>query len=384
MEETVGLPYLEALTGKFVRAFKGGPDSREGKLLTVQSDYIVIQTEQNQLVYFAIEHLKIVVGNAKKTQLDLSSINEEETVYPANFLGVLESLQTSSIQVNGGGPASKVGRVVDVKEEFLVISTEKEGLVLYPISHIKSVTVLELAENELLPQFGDGTETINGLLSRLVHNWVSISAGGPNKVEGILMEVTDSHLIVVHHEELFYVTTDHVQFVVITVQVNENGEEEAEGENSANGGSSAGGSSKGSSSSGSSDESSSSSDESSSSSDESSSSSDESSSSSDESSSSSDKRKGSSYRRRGSSDRRKVSSVESSSSSVESSSSLDESSSVESSSSFIESSSSSSSYESSSSSSSNGGLGGLRGPRVNTFKQIWIENLIKATTQNPR
>ncbi|MDV7764440.1 hypothetical protein [Peribacillus sp. CSMR9] len=383
MEETVGLPYLEALTGKFVRVFKGGPDSREGKLLTVQSDYIVIQTEQNQLVYFAIEHLKIVVGNAKKTQLDLSSINEEETVYPANFLGVLESLQTSSIQVNGGGPASKVGRVVDVKEEFLVISTEKDGLVLYPISHIKSVTVLELADNELLPQFGDGTETINGLLSRLVHNWVSISAGGPNKVEGILMEVTDSHLIVVHHEELFYVTTDHVQFVVITVQVNENCEEEAEGENSANGGSSAGGSSKGSSSSGSSDESSSSSDESSSSSDESSSSSDESSSSSDESSSSSDerssssdesssssdKRKGSSYRRRGSSDRRKGSSVESSSSSVESSSS------------FIE---SSSSYESSSSSSSNGGLGRLRGPRENTFKQIWIENLIKATSQNPR
>ncbi|MGE1162160.1 hypothetical protein ACQJ0Y_02430 [Peribacillus simplex] len=373
MEETVGLPYLEALTGKFVRAFKGGPDSREGKLLTVQSDYIVIQTEQNQLVYFAIEHLKIVVVNAKKSQLDLCSINEEETVYPANFLGMLESLQTSCIQVNGGGPASKVGRVVDVKEEFLILSSENDGLVLYPISHIKSVTVLELADNELLPQFGDGTETINGLLSRLVHNWVSVSAGGPNKVEGILMEVTDSHLIVVHHEELFYVTTDHVQFVVITVQVNENREAEAEGENSANGGSSAGGSSKGSSSSGSSgssykgkgssDESSSSSDESSSSSDESSSSSDESSSSSDESSSSSD---------------------ESSSSSVESSSSLDESSSVESSSSFIESSSSSSSYESSSSSSSNGSLGRLRGPRVNTFKQMWIENLIKATSQNPR
>ena len=381
MEETVGLPYLEALTGKFVRAFKGGPDSREGKLLTVQSDYIVIQTEQNQLVYFAIEHLKIVVGNAKKTQLDLSSINEEETVYPANFLGVLESLQSSSIQVNGGGPASKVGRVVDVKEEFLVISTEKDGLVLYPISHIKSVTVLELADNELLPQFGDGTETINGLLSRLVHNWVSISAGGPNKVEGILMEVTDSHLIVVHHEELFYVTKDHIQFVVITVQVNENCEEEAEGENSANGGSSAGGSSKGSSSSGSSDESSSSSDESSSSSDESSSSSDESSSSSDESSSSSDESSSSSDKRKGSSYRRRGSSYESSSSSVESSSSLDESSSVESSSSFIE---SSSSYESSSSSSSNGGLGRLRGPRENTFKQIWIENLIKATNQNPR
>ena len=271
MEETVGLPYLEALTGKFVRAFKGGPDSREGKLLTVQSDYIVIQTEQNQLVYFAIEHLKIVVGNAKKSQLDLCSINEEETVFPANFLGMLESLQTSCIQVNGGGPASKVGRVVDVKEEFLILSSENDGLVLYPISHIKSVTVLELADNELLPQFGDGTETINGLLSRLVHNWVSVSAGGPNKVEGILMEVTDSHLIVVHHEELFYVTTDHVQFVVITVQVNENREAEAEGENSANGGSSAGGSSKGSSSSGSSgssykgkgssDESSSSSDE---------------------------------------------------------------------------------------------------------------------------
>lgn len=326
MAETVGLPYLDALTGKSVRVFKGGPDSREGRLIGVLSDYIVLQTgkdEQTQLVYYARDHLKIVVANSKKSQVDLLA-EEEETVYPTSFLGVLSTLQTSCIQVNGGGPGSKVGRVVDVKDEFLVLSTEKDGLVLYPISHIKSVTVIEQSDEQLLPEFVyNGTDTLNGLLTRIVHNWVSVFAGGPERVEGILMEVADTYLIVVHNQELFYVPTDHVQFVALTVRVEEEAEEETD-ENSEDGGSSDGG----------------------------------------------------------------ASNANSANGNSANGSRKDESSSLEESSSSYESSSSSSSYESSSSSSSSSSsderLGRRRSPRANAFKQIWIENLMKASNQNIR
>ncbi|WP_285765449.1 hypothetical protein [Peribacillus sp. SI8-4] len=324
MAETVSLPYLEALKGKFVRVYKGGPESREGRLIEVRSDYIVLQTEENQIVYYPIEHLKIVVENARKV-LDLCPINDKEIVYPGTFLGALEALQDSCIQVNGGGPASKIGRVIDVKDEFLVLSTEKEGLVLFSISHIKSVTVVEFACRELPPQdIYDGIDTLNGILSRLIHNWVSVSAGGPERVEGILIEVAETYIVVVHNEELFYVTTEHIQFLVLSVWIEDNCCESSSS------------SSCESSSSSSSCESSSSS-------------------SSCESSSSSSSCESSS-----------------SSSSCESSSS---SSSCESSA-IVESSSSSSSEESS-------GRGQGR-PRTNTFKQLWLENLIKAASQNTK
>ena len=336
MAETVSLPYLEALKGKFVRVYKGGPESREGRLVEVRSDYIVLHTEENQLVYYAIEHLKIVVENAKKA-LDLCPINNGEIVYPGTFLGALETLRDSCIQVNGGGPTSKVGRVVDVKEEFLVLSTEKEGLVLFPISHIKSVTVVEFACREIPSQdLYDGIDSLNGILSRLIHNWVSVSAGGPERVEGILIEVAEAYIVVVHNEELFYVTTEHIQFIALSVRIVETC---CESSSSSSCESSSSSSSCESSSSSSSYESSSSS-------------------SSCESSSSS-------------------SSCESSSSSIvfESSSS----------SSSDESSSSSSSEESSSSSSSNESSGrGQRRVRSNAFKQIWLENLIKAANQNTK
>ncbi|MFJ7755045.1 hypothetical protein ACQKGI_06675 [Peribacillus muralis] len=344
MAETVSLPYLEALKGKFVRVYKGGPESREGRLVEVRSDYIVLQTEENHLVYYAIEHLKIVVENAKRA-LNLCPINDKGFVYPETFIGALEALQDSCIQVNGGGPTSKVGRVIDVKEEFLVLSTEREGLVLFPISHIKSVIVVEFACRELPPQdLYEGIDSLNGILSRLIHNWVSVSAGGPERVEGILIEVAEEYIVVVHNEELFYVTTEHIQFVALSVRIEETCCESSSSSSSCESSSSSSSCESSSSSSSCESSSSSSSCESSSSS------------SSCESSSSSSSCESSS-----------------SSSSCESSSS----------SSSCESSSSSSSCESSSSSSSNESSGrGQRRVRSNQFKQLWLENLIKASSQN--
>ncbi|MFU2013686.1 hypothetical protein ACM6Q7_01205, partial [Peribacillus butanolivorans] len=231
MAETVSLPYLEALKGKFVKVFKGGPDSREGKLLEVKDDYIVLQTEDNQFVYYASQYLKIVIGKAKKSDVGVFPVDEAR-VFPNTFLEVLETLVASTIKVNGGGPESKIGRVLDAKEEFLVLSTEKDGLVVFPYSNVKNVTILESQSNDDLSEVTfSGAITLNDVLTMLIHNWVSINTGGPEKVGGVLVEVADEHVIVVQNEEIFYVTTEQIKVMSLAKTSDED-------ENSSNTGSS--------------------------------------------------------------------------------------------------------------------------------------------------
>ncbi|PEJ25975.1 hypothetical protein CN689_25350 [Peribacillus butanolivorans] len=230
MEETVSLPYLEALKGKFVKVFKGGPDSREGKLLEVKDDYIVLQTKDKQLVYYASQYLKIVIGKAKKSDVGVFPV-EEARVFPNTFLEVLETLVSSTIKVNGGGPESKIGQVLDAKEEFLVLSTEKDGLVVFPYTNVKNVTILESQSNDDFKPAATFTDaiTFNDVLSLLIHNWVSINTGGLEKVGGVLVEVADEHVIVVQNEEIFYVTTEQIKVLSLAMHADEDENSSNEG-----------------------------------------------------------------------------------------------------------------------------------------------------------
>lgn len=368
MAEIISLPYLEALKGKFVKVFKGGPDSREGRLLEVNGEYIVILTEERQLVYYTIAQLKIVVANAKKTREDLQPPFDDAYAFPPTFLGLLQTLGSGFVQVNGGGPASKVGRIINVTAEYIVLSTKKDGLVLFPIALIKSVALVEVSFNSKWPDFPIVPfETLNGALTQLVYFWISVSAGGPEKVEGVLIQVASEYIVLVNKDEIFYITTDQIQSIGLFFPREKDG-----GKNDKN-------KSNESSSSESSSSESSSPESSSSESSSCESSSSESSSCESSSSESSSCESSSSY---------ESSSCESSSSESSSceSSSYESSSSCESSSSYESSSSESSSSESSSHESSDDCKKRRRRhrrdhskPRSNSFKKLWLENLIKAS-----
>jgi spore coat protein B len=52
MSDKLNFNFLKSLKGRVVRTYKGGPESNIGKLLSVGSDYFVIQTEENEIVYY--------------------------------------------------------------------------------------------------------------------------------------------------------------------------------------------------------------------------------------------------------------------------------------------------------------------------------------------
>ncbi|USK69322.1 hypothetical protein [Peribacillus asahii] len=226
MADKVGLSYLEKLVGKTVTVFKGGPHSRTGELLAVQSDYLVIKTEDQQVVYYPLTQLKSVIDNTKNSTVSIENLYtrlaaQETIMYPDTFQELVQSLQLGYVQVNGGGPSSSKGYLLDAKSEYIALTTEEKGLVFYRLDQIKSLSTAESEFSEVLPTiaFG-GSELFTDLLRSLLLQWTTVNHG-PDKVEGILIEVNDEYSVLVKHKEVIYVPNDSINFVAQKVAVEE-------------------------------------------------------------------------------------------------------------------------------------------------------------------
>lgn len=231
MGEKVGLPYLEKLVGKTVTVFKGGPESRTGILLEVKKDYLVLELKGKNYVYYPFKQLKSVIDHSKNSvtvSKEHTEEDEKQPTFPDKFRDVVRHLQNSVVQVNGGGPASSKGFLMDVKSEFIVLSTEKEGLIFYRLDQVKSVTGVATThgETESADSF-EGDQSFADLLALHLYSWTTIN-GGPDKVEGVLVEVNKSYSVLVKHEDIIYVSNASIHFVAQQVSSDSNEEKNKE------------------------------------------------------------------------------------------------------------------------------------------------------------
>src|SRR3954453_12313575 len=56
---------IDSLKGKMVTIYKGGPESKSGKLLDVQSDYLTLYTQNKAVIYYQTEHVKSIIEDSK-------------------------------------------------------------------------------------------------------------------------------------------------------------------------------------------------------------------------------------------------------------------------------------------------------------------------------
>ena len=218
MTDHVGFGYLEKLVGNTVTVFKGGPHSDMGVVEAVREDYLVLNTEDKGYVYYPFKHLKRVIDNTKnqtksQTLTDETSEESELRVFPDTFLELIQSLQMKVVHVNGGKHPSNQGYLIDAKSEFIAYSSEKEGLVFFRLDHIKSLSATEVEGAEALPAVEfDGDHSFSDVLGVHLHKWTMINEG-PDKVEGVLVDVNDSFTILVKNEEIIYVANESIHFI---------------------------------------------------------------------------------------------------------------------------------------------------------------------------
>lgn len=204
---------LENLIGSKVRIFRGGPESRDGVLLDKQSDYLTLYTKQDGVVYYNLHHIKSVIKNAKDGHI--SSDDEELCMKADSFQDLLKNLKGSRIQIDRGGPESRDGKLLDVLSDYIVLENKKEGVIYYKTHHIKSVSVLEQkAQND--EQHDEDNSYVcasdfKDLLKELKYSWVKINRGGPEKIEGVLVDSSGDYLILTVNDEVNRIPVFHIR-----------------------------------------------------------------------------------------------------------------------------------------------------------------------------
>jgi spore coat protein B len=235
--------YLSSLVGRAVQIYRGGPDSNNGRLLNVKGDYLALQKDDGEIVYYKTSHIKSVRENSMIKFNSLLNIEDSGNLIKAEtFNELAANLKEQTVRINGKGPESKVGKIIEVKEDFILLYTKEDGLIFYKEQHIKSLSFpnknedtkeeketnttkpeeskkdespteeTNTEEHDLMQIYGHiMAENMNDVLTNLKYSWVKINRKGPESLEGLLVDSNDNHLVLAVENEILRVSTYHVK-----------------------------------------------------------------------------------------------------------------------------------------------------------------------------
>ncbi|MGB2992305.1 MAG: hypothetical protein WBB47_06675 [Paenisporosarcina sp.] len=234
--------YLSSLIGRAVQVYKGGPDSNVGVLLNVNSDYLTLQKEDGEIIYYKTEHIKSIREDSQIRFNSVLKVYDANNLFKADtFSELAVNFKDQTVRINGKGPESKLGTLLDVRDDFFVLSTDADGLIFYKEHHVKSLShsipaatkdteeaeevdkvkggSSSIAEEEALEEVNKFAEmynqiaadTTNDLLSNLKYSWIKINRKGPESIEGMLVDANEDYLVLVVNNEIFRISTFHVK-----------------------------------------------------------------------------------------------------------------------------------------------------------------------------
>lgn len=127
----------------------------------------------------------------------------------------LKDLIGSYVRVNRGGSESQKGTIVSVCTDYFVLKNEKGERYYYQLRHLKSIT--KNTKDCVTDDCGwleyDCAEDFEKLLQSFKYRWVKINRGGPEKVEGILQDVSCDYVTLIIKEEVILIALAHIKSV---------------------------------------------------------------------------------------------------------------------------------------------------------------------------
>lgn len=144
---------------------------------------------------------------------------------PQTQTNVYQAMQLvgRQVKINRGGPDSVTGTLIAIPGDYLVIAT-KTGIVYVNGSHVKSITEGGSSGGKSKGNTSGRTGGIpyiaapnfNALLARLRHQFIQINRGGPEKVEGFLVESNSNFLLLVVKREQVRIPIYHIKTVNVS------------------------------------------------------------------------------------------------------------------------------------------------------------------------
>lgn len=245
--------YLQSLVGKGVQIHRGGPDSNTGKLLDVTEDYVALQKDDGEIIYFKTSHIKSIRENAMIKFNSLLNTDESLYIKANKFQDMASQLKEQNVRINGKGPESRLGKLIDVRDDYVIIYTEDDGLIFYKDQHIKSLsTPFEKMEStndsgeketepiteevlEEVPKVNTELENLlklsaaasmNDVLTNLKYSWIKVNRKGPESVEGLLVDSNDQHLVLAVDNEILRISTYHIKNFSVNIKTSKEETEE--------------------------------------------------------------------------------------------------------------------------------------------------------------
>ncbi|WP_077624880.1 hypothetical protein [Sediminibacillus massiliensis] len=219
MDDNQHLLFLSYMKGRNIEVFKGGPEFQQGKLLDVQQDYLILSTTDNGFIYYPLKHMKSVIEDS---HADLPVLEAEETASfrdANNILELLENLKYQPVRINQGRPESRYGRLLSVESDYLVMLTEKDGIIYYNLDHMKSICEpfgsgesFPIERNMEIPPYLDQPDFYT-LIGSCKYRWVTINHGEAGNMEGVLVENANDHIILIHHNEIVRIPAKHIKSI---------------------------------------------------------------------------------------------------------------------------------------------------------------------------
>lgn len=244
--------YLFSLVGKEVKVYKRSSNSSMGLLLAVNDDYLTLQIEDGEIIYYKTAYIKSI---REYSQIRFNSIfkvhNTNNLSKASTFNELIVNFKNQKIRVYDKGSEVKEGYLIDLKQNFFVLYTESDGLLFLKEQYINSFSH-DLA-NEVIVKDNDGmevnnslngnevdielyhqlsSETTNNFLTSLKNYWVKINRKGQESLQGLVVETNEKYLKLDVNNEIFKIPTYHVRNFSVSRNKPENQEQKTTVQNS--------------------------------------------------------------------------------------------------------------------------------------------------------
>ncbi len=132
-----------------IKVNRGGPESRSGSLLFVASDYLVLLTNEDGVVYYNLTHVKSVTADSMQQELeDLEQLTEPlDFEQILNFNMLLENMKYRFVRINRGGPEKVEGVLTEMNDGVATLISNNE-IINVSVFHIKNISLVDESKEE--------------------------------------------------------------------------------------------------------------------------------------------------------------------------------------------------------------------------------------------
>ncbi|RXJ02554.1 hypothetical protein DS745_06170 [Anaerobacillus alkaliphilus] len=219
------MEYIQSLKGSTCWVYQGGNETSFGKIVDTTEDFMVMHTESDEIIYYNIAHVKTICEDSTLRFVSLNCFenNEPEYVLAKNLHELLDKLKYRSVRISSGQDV-RTGMLVEVKEDYIGIFTEEDGVTFYTSSYIHSISEPNRSASDITYQEVEFQtfqpmnsqiigKNFNQLLTNLKFSWININRNRLDRIDGLLVEIYEDYLTLIQKQMVIRIPINQIRNV---------------------------------------------------------------------------------------------------------------------------------------------------------------------------